>query len=253
MRRELAIRVGLGTAAALAVIGLSVAPASAHVTVKTADTPAKGGFATIAFQVPTELPDASTTKLRVQFPQDHPLLYVSVEPVAGWKYTIEKAKLPKPESPYGEEITEAVSVITWEGGQIKPGEFQRFPVSVGPLPDDADSVSFPAIQTYDNGTEVTWIEKPTADGKEPEHPAPTLMLTAKAAEGCTTAAPSPAAGAVTPAGGSSSGSSDTTGTAPSDSSKGLAIAGLVLGVVALGVAIYAAVAARARTGPSSPA
>jgi uncharacterized protein YcnI len=252
MKPQRMAKLGIGTAAALAVIGLSAVSASAHVTVKTAEPAAKGGFATIAFQVPTELPDASTVKLRVQFPQDHPLLYVSVEPVEGWKYTIEKAKLPKPESPYGEEITEAVSVITWEGGQIKPGEFQRFPVSIGPLPDDVDSVSFPAIQTYDNGKEVTWIEKATTDGKEPEHPAPTLKLTAKAAEeGATTA--SPAAGAVTPAGGSSSGSTDTTGTATSDSTKGLAIAGLVLGVLALGVAIYAAVTARSRTGPSSAA
>jgi uncharacterized protein YcnI len=232
-----------GVIAAVAVVGLSAGPASAHVTLKTADKPAKGGFATVAFQVPNEMSDASTTKLHVQFPSDHPLLYVSVMPKAGWTYSLKKEKLAKPESPFGEEITEYVSEITWEGGAIKPGEFEQFPVSIGPLPEDADTVAFPAIQTYDNGKDVNWIEKTGADGKEPEHPAPSITLTAKAAEegsSATATTTTPGGAAVTPAGGSGSGSTSTSGTASDDSSKGLAIAGLVLGVLALALAGFAA-------------
>jgi uncharacterized protein YcnI len=243
MRMRRTLKVFGGAVGALVVVGLSAGPAAAHVTVKTADKAAKGGFATVAFQVPNEMSDASTTKLHVQFPSDHPLLYVSVMPKAGWTYSITKAKLDKPQSPYGEEITEYVSEITWEGGEIKPGEFEQFPVSIGPLPEDADTVSFPAIQTYDNGKDVNWIEKTGSDGKEPEHPAPSLTLTAKAAEGGSAAATTttPAGAAVTPAGGSGSGSTSTTGTASSDdSSKGLAVAGLVLGVLALLLAGFAA-------------
>jgi uncharacterized protein YcnI len=232
-----------GAAVAVAAVGLSVTPASAHVTVKTADKPAKGGFATVAFQVPNEMSDANTTKLHVQFPADHPLLYVSVQPKAGWTYTIKKAKLDKPQSPFGEEITEAVTEITWEGGQIKPGEFEQFPVSIGPLPEDADTVSFPAIQTYDNGKDVGWIEKTGADGKEPEHPAPSIKLSAAEAEdgAATATTTTPAGAAVTPAGGAGGGSASTAGTASSDSSsKGLAVAGLVLGLIALALAAFAA-------------
>jgi uncharacterized protein YcnI len=235
---------------AAVLVGVCAGPASAHVTVKTADKTEKGGFATVAFQVPNEKADANTTKLRVQFPTDHPLLYVSVKPVAGWTYSIKKVKLDKPQSPYGEEITEAVSEITWEGGAVKPGEFEQFPVSIGPLPQDVDTISFPAIQTYDNDQDVSWIEKTGADGKEPEHPAPSLTLTAKAATGAATAT-TPAAASVTPSGGAVSGSSDTAGTAGSDSAKGLAIAGLVIALVALGVAGFAAVTARARPTSSS--
>lgn len=230
-----------GTAAAtLALLAFWAQPASAHVSVKTADKATQGGFATIAFQVPNEMSDANTTKLRVQFPSDHPLLYVNVKPVPGWTYTVTKTKLTKPESPYGEEITEAVSEITWEGGQVKPGEFEQFPVSIGPLPEGVDAVSFPAIQTYDNGEDVSWIEKPAAGGEEPEHPAPSLALVAKdaAAEGSATAATAGAA-----ADGSSSASTDAAAPAASDSSNGLAVAGLVVALVALGLAGFAAVTA----------
>jgi uncharacterized protein YcnI len=242
MRTRYMLKALAGAVAAVVVVGLSAGPASAHVTVKTADKAAKGGFATIAFQVPNEMSDANTTKLHVQFPSEHALLYVSVMPKAGWTYSIKKEKLAKPQSPFGEEITEFVSEITWEGGQIKPGEFEQFPVSIGPLPEDAESVSFPAIQTYDNGKDVAWIEKPGADGKEPEHPAPSLTLTAKEAEGGSAAVTTttPGGAAVTPAGGSGSGSTSTTGTAADDSSKGLAVAGVVLAVLALLLAGFAA-------------
>ena len=71
-----------------------------------------------------------------------------------------------------------MSEISWTGGEIKPGEFDEFEVSVGPLPEDADELFFPAIQIYSNGDEVAWIEKPAADGEEPELPAPELKLVA---------------------------------------------------------------------------
>ena len=37
------------------------------------------------------------------------------------------------------------------------------------------------MQTYSDGSESAWIE-PTVDGQEPEHPAPTLTLTAASDE-----------------------------------------------------------------------
>ena len=55
------------------------------------------------------------------------------------------------------QVTEAVSTITWSGGELKPGEFTEFDISVGPLPDDADSLTFKALQTYSDGDVVRWI------------------------------------------------------------------------------------------------
>ncbi len=162
--------------AVLALLVLSV-PAFAHVTVNPSSA-AKGSFAKLTFRVPTESDTASTVKVEVNFPVDEPLAFASVKPVPGWTVAVEKAKLAKPISSDDGEVTEAVSKITWSGGKIGPGEFQEFDVSAGPLPESADSMVFKAIQTYDNGDVVRWIDATPASGEEPEHPAPVLTLTA---------------------------------------------------------------------------
>jgi Domain of unkown function (DUF1775) len=59
---------------------------------------------------------------------------------------------------------------------IQPGQFDEFEVSVGPLPDDADQILFPTLQTYQGGEVVRWIDEPLPSGEEPEHPAPALTL-----------------------------------------------------------------------------
>ena len=53
---------------------------------------------------------------------------------------------------------------------------QHFEVNLGALPDNTDSLVMPAVQTYDDGTVVSWDQTQTPGGPEPEHPAPTLKL-----------------------------------------------------------------------------
>jgi uncharacterized protein YcnI len=171
-------------AAATSAILALAAPAWAHVTVNPREA-TKGGFAELTFRTPNERP-VGTTKLEVFFPADHPLAFVSVKPVPGWKYTVEKTKLNPPIKVHGEDVTEAVSKITWTGGLIRPGEYENFPVSAGPLPEDADSLQFRALQTYQNGEVVRWIQPPVAEGQpEPERPAPVLTLKAEQAAAAT--------------------------------------------------------------------
>lgn len=69
-----------------------------------------------------------------------------------------------------------VKTITWSGGRIGPSQYQEFEISGGPLPEDVDSIEFKAVQTYDDGEVVRWIDPVTSGGEEPEHPAPTLQL-----------------------------------------------------------------------------
>ncbi|MEV4456193.1 YcnI family protein [Microbispora sp. NPDC049633] len=166
------------TAGALALtLGLAV-PALAHVTVNPG-TAVQGGWTKIAFRVPNERDNASTTKVEVEFPTDHPLPFVSVRPVPGWDVKLTRGKLPKPVvSDAGDTITESVLKITWSGGKIESGQFQEFEASVGPLPKNVDALTFPTVQTYSSGEEVKWAEAPKADGSEPEHPAPVLKLVA---------------------------------------------------------------------------
>ncbi|MGI5376654.1 YcnI family protein [Streptomyces sp. CA-251387] len=234
-----------GALAGTAVLALSV-PAFAHVSVQPEGTAAKGGYAVVDFKVPNERDNASTTKLEVTFPTDHPLASAMPEPMAGWDVKVTKSELDKPLEMHGEKITQAVSKITWTatGDGIKPGFFQKFPVSVGQLPEDADELVFKAIQTYSNKEVVRWIEVPQKGQDEPENPAPVLALSA-AEDGHHGASSSDQASDSDDA---EAASAKTAAAEPADSSdttaRVLGVVGIVVG--ALGVA-YGVLAGRRRT------
>ncbi|MFG1913836.1 YcnI family protein [Micromonospora sp. NPDC048898] len=171
------------TAAATAVLGFA-GPASAHVTVNPKEA-AQGGYARVAFRVPNESDSASTTKLEVTLPDNAPVGSVSTMPVPGWTVATEKRKVDPPIEVHGSQLTEAISKITWTAtgdAAVKPGQFQEFPVSMGPLP-KVDSMVFKVLQTYSDGEISRWIDPPATGGEEPEHPAPVLALTAAGAPG----------------------------------------------------------------------
>jgi len=168
----------LTVAALAAAIALSWAsPAGAHVTVSPS-TAAKGSYATLTFKVPNEKSTASTTSVEIDLPADHPMRSVSVQPKPGWTYQVDP-----PEGP--------ARKVVWSGGTVRPGEFDTFSISVGPLPQDAGSLAFKALQTYSDGDVVRWIE-PQEGQDEPQHPAPTITLTGAGTDQTTsTAAASP--------------------------------------------------------------
>ncbi|GAB2698857.1 YcnI family copper-binding membrane protein [Nocardia thraciensis] len=150
-----------GLATGLALFGANTA--AAHVT---ADAPGaeQGGYTVVTFKVPTESTTAATTKLTVKLPG---LSSARTEPMPGWTATVDK-----------NDKNQAVGV-TWttDPGNpgVGPGQFQRFVLSAGPLPEQA-TVSFPATQSYSDGKIVEWNQPMGPDGAEPEHPAPELRL-----------------------------------------------------------------------------
>ncbi|MET7938830.1 YcnI family protein [Streptomyces sp. NPDC005302] len=237
----------VGTVAASAVLVLSAAPAFAHVSVSPDGAAAKGGYAVVNFKVPNERDDASTTKLEVNLPADHPLASVMPQPVQGWNVEVTKSKLAKPVTLHGEKIDEAVTKVTWtaDGKGIQPGFFQKFPLSVGALPEDTDQLVFKAIQTYDNKEVVRWIEPQKEGAEEPENPAPVLALSAATedhhgsagAEDASDTEKSEGTAKDTDQAAASSDSSDTT-------ARVLGVVGIVVG--ALGAA-YGVFAGRRRT------
>ncbi|MFE9806231.1 YcnI family protein [Streptomyces sp. NPDC005548] len=237
----------VGTVAASAVLTLSAAPAFAHVSVSPDGAAAKGGYAVVNFKVPNERDDASTTKLEVNLPADHPLASVMPQPVQGWNVEVTKSKLDKPVTLHGEKIDEAVTKVTWtaDGKGIQPGFFQKFPLSVGALPEDTDQLVFKAIQTYDNKEVVRWIEPQKEGAEEPENPAPVLALSAATedhhgsggAEDASDTEKSEGVAKDTDQAAASSDSSDTT-------ARVLGVVGIAVG--ALGVA-YGVFASRRRT------
>ncbi|MFF7179807.1 DUF1775 domain-containing protein [Streptomyces sp. NPDC008121] len=175
-----AARVALAGGIALSSVVLLSGTASAHVGVQPQGEAQKGGYATVNVKVPNERDNASTIKVEVNFPADHPLASVMPQPVPGWTPVVTKAKLAKPLELHGKKITEAVTKVTWtaSGSKIGPGQFQQFPLSLGRLPEDTDQLVIKAIQTYDNNEVVRWIEEPKEGAAEPQNPAPVLKLSA---------------------------------------------------------------------------
>ncbi|MEU7281287.1 YcnI family protein [Streptomyces sp. NPDC045431] len=173
-------RVALAAGVAVSSVVLLSGTAFAHVSVQPQGEAAKGGYATVNFKVPNERDNASTVKLEVSLPAEHPLASVSTQPVPGWKAEVTKTKLATPLEVHGKKITEAATKITWtaSGSKIAPGEFQQFTVSLGRLPENTDKLVFKALQTYDNNEVVRWIEEPKEGAPEPATPAPVLKLSA---------------------------------------------------------------------------
>jgi len=212
----------------LAVAGIWTATAAwAHVTVTAPGVVAGASDATIVFRVPTESDTASTVGLKLQLPTDTPIAGVLVAPQPGWTATITQTKLAKPIQTDDGAITEIVSEVDWKadaGAAIKPGFFGEFTIIGGKLPDGVTALTFKAIQSYSDGSEVAWIEQPAqGSNAEPEHPAPVLQL--PAANGSSGASPS-------------NGARSVTATSSKGASKGAATTGIILGAV--GVALGAA-------------
>jgi uncharacterized protein YcnI len=223
-------------ATALAVgVALAVpAAAQAHVTVSS-DHAVQGGYAKLVFRVPNESGTASTTKLVITLPKDTPIPSIRTKPKPGWTATIATSTLAEPVKTGDATVTEVPATVTFtaaKGVAIAPGQFDEFELSGGPLPGKATQLAMPTAQYYSDGTVVNW-DQPSADGKaEPEHPAPVLALTAATV----TDRHATAGGDTEEAGGED-------GVA-----RGLGIAGLVAGLVAL---VFGVLALRRR--PGTPA
>ncbi|MGW1497798.1 YcnI family copper-binding membrane protein [Streptomyces mirabilis] len=233
-------RAGLVAALTTAGVLAAAGAAFAHVTVHP-ETYAKGATdGVLTFRVPNEEDTASTTKVQVFLPTDHPVLGVLVTPQEGWTAQVTTTKLKTPVKTDDGTITEAVSEITWTGGRIRHGQYQDFNVAFGQLPDDTDQLSFKTLQTYSDGNVVRWIEEEKKGAEEPENPAPVLTLTAEDAETGSDGASDSASGSASSSSSSSAPAVAADSTSSSDSTaRGLGIAGLVVGVLGLAAAGYA--------------
>ncbi|MFI9823131.1 YcnI family protein [Streptomyces sp. NPDC052013] len=240
-----------GAVAGVTVLAVSV-PAFAHVSVQPEGEAAKGSYAVVDFKVPNERDNASTTKLEVTFPADHPLASVMPQPVEGWEAKVTKSKLDKPLELHGKKIDEVVSKVTWtaEDKGIEPGFFQKFPVSIGTLPEDADELVFKALQTYSDKEVVRWIEVPQEGQEEPEYPAPVLALSEAGDDGHHGASDDKAdkteddAEAENASAKTSAAGSEESGDSTDTTARVLGVVGIVVG--AAGVA-YGVLAGRRRT------
>jgi uncharacterized protein len=150
------------------VLAAGAGVAGAHTTFEP-DTAAPGSVITLQLDVANEIDGQSTTKVELLFPDGMPLAVVELPPVAGWTATPTGGGL-------GADTT--ATGVTWSRASGPVGEGPRLPVRLGPLPELAQRLQFPVLQTYSNGEEVRWIEPTPEGGEEPEHPMPILTLVA---------------------------------------------------------------------------
>lgn len=228
--RRLALLVAALFAAGLALAGA----AAAHVTVTAPGATRGGGDQEITFRVPVEK-DATTTALTIQLPTSTPIASVDVAQKPGWTHTEKSVTLTTPIKTDDGDITTAVSQVTWtaqKGEGLQPGEYGTFTILAGQLP-DAASLTFPALQTYSDGSVVRWVEKQApGSADEPEHPAPVLDLAASSASSADSAGSS-ATPSAAPSVSARPAASSTSTTGPTV----LAIVALVVAAGALGLAV----------------
>lgn len=229
--RRHGLRAAAGVAGAVVAVLLGGTAASAHIHVDGADA-TRGGYGMLTFRVPTESDTESTTAIRVTMPKDTPIASASVQPVPGWTATVTTATLDTPVTTDDGEVSSYVSKIVWKADDadsgIRPGEFQQFNVSVGPLPDVAE-LGFPTLQTYSDGTTVNWNQATTGSA-EPEHPAPVLELAAAEEDHHAAATPDTGDAVVATA---RTSDSATAGLAVGIGAAGIAVVALIIAIVGL--------------------
>lgn len=204
--------------------------ASAHVTVTPSET-AAGAYTVVTVSVPHGCDGSPTTKVAIGMPDG---IY-SVTPTRNPFYDVEKVteKLDQPvQDAHGNELTERVSQVVYTAETPLPdGQRDTFELSLQ-IPEDAagKTLTFPAIQTCEKG-ETAWSEVPASGQSEDdlEHPAPAFEVTAADTDIHASA---------------SADTSDDDGS--DDDGSGVAIAGLVVGLLGLALGAVALVRTRGR-------
>jgi len=224
----------------LVVAGGLVLPAGAqaHVSLHPNTLPA-GSFPTIAIRVPSEEPNANTSKVAVQFPPG----FIGVSPayMPGWTSKVVTTKLATPVKTDEGTVSEQVSQITWSGGKIPPEHFLDFPISTTiPDSDAGKTLAFKTVQTYSNGKVSRWIGPPSS-----EEPAPTVNVTAKG--GLVQDVAGTEAGPGSPQAATQTASASSKDDSDDSASKGLGIAALAVGIVALIAGVVALILASRRS------
>jgi uncharacterized protein YcnI/catechol 2,3-dioxygenase-like lactoylglutathione lyase family enzyme len=218
----------------IAVLALAVpAGAGAHVRVQPEEA-AAGSYTVLHVNVPNESDDLTTTRVEVRFPPG--FTYALSQPVTGWSVDVKTTK-PGKSVISGQTIPARVGRVIWtaqdRGAEIQPEQFEDFPIAVQIPGRAGDTLTFKALQTYEDGEVARWVGGPSS-----QSPAPQVLVTAAAGE-----EQGAAASEDKPAEEGSGGDGD-----------GLAIAALIvaiLGLAAGGTALAGLVQARRASGKTN--
>jgi periplasmic copper chaperone A len=158
-------------AAALAALAVPAA-AEAHVSFHPNALPAKSEV-TVDLRVPNEIDNGNITSVALKLPNG--IIEALGDPPAGWSFKAKTRTLAKPVKTDDGLVSTEVTEVAFTGGHTPPGEFVNLPLTLA-MPDSAKQgsvLSFPTVQTYSTGQVVRWIGSPSDD-----NPAPTVDVTA---------------------------------------------------------------------------
>jgi len=205
------------------------AGAGAHVRLLPKEVEA-GAYTVLQVNVPNESPNLATTKVVVEFPPG--FAYALYRPVAGWSGEVKMTEAAK--AIIGGRVNPArVARVTWtaeeRGAEIQPQQFEEFPIAVQVPDEPGETLTFRALQTYENGDVVRWVGGPNSQSPAPQ------VLVAAAGEAQIAAA------------GEDAIAEEDSG----DGSDGLVITALILGILGLIAGIAALVRSLQTTGGTS--
>jgi uncharacterized protein YcnI len=225
---------------------LMAGPASAHISPTPGEVPADG-FTAVSLTVGHGCDESPTRQLTIEVPELLNEISPQVQP--GWDIEVETEELAEPiDDGEGGEVTERMSqvVFTAERGNELPPHFREVFTLGFRAPDaEGEYLFFKTVQTCVEG-ETAWIEEYTGEGEEPENPSPAVLIgpseggghgggDAEAEEEM-----EPEAEEVAATGEAAAATDDDDG----DSSTGIAVAGLVAGLLGLGAGGLALVRSR---------
>ncbi|WP_439273111.1 DUF1775 domain-containing protein [Pseudochrobactrum sp. HB0163] len=152
--------------------------AQAHVSLAAPQAPAGSAYKAV-LKIPHGCEGAATTQVNVKLPEG----FVAAQPQmkAGWEIETIKSDYHHSYKIHGRDVKSGVTEIIWKGGKL-PDEFYDEFAIVGRLAnfDKDTTLSFPTIQTCENGKTESWTDI-AAEGQNPhdlKSPAPQLLVTA---------------------------------------------------------------------------
>ncbi len=156
--------------------------ASAHIDIDPSST-AAGSYAVLSLALPHGCDGSPTTSISISIPES----VVSVTPTVnpGWTVAKTAVDLAKPiTDEEGNTISTRIGRVVYTAiTPMEDGLRTTFDLSV-PLPADAagKTLEFPVLQTCVTGS-TTWDQHAVEGKAEPEHPAPSIVVTAAVADG----------------------------------------------------------------------
>src|SRR5690349_15271531 len=153
----------------LAVLALAApAGAGAHIRVQPEEA-AAGTYTVLSVNVPNESADRATTRVEVRFPPG--FAYALSQPVEGWSVDVKMTKAARSKLT-GQTDPAHVDRVVWTAqnprAAIPPGQFEDFPIAVQIPGRVGETLTFKALQTYEDGEVVRWVGGPGAQEPAPQ-------------------------------------------------------------------------------------